>query len=172
MNSIDENELKSSRLTQSSLWVKEVSVAESYGATYFSADDVIEAYYRGKTDALESTKKLILEKLSTNVNKAGADTRRIYEHAKTNIGFHPISAFLRIESWDNFTVLIVIPENEFLSDRILELYDFIAKVEQTVKDEWYNLNVSLCTIGSETEIDYKPLHSDGFMLALSEGINE
>ena len=128
----------------------------------FSSDHVIEAYLKGKKEGLEQAQKLILEKLVENVNNSGNYTTEIHSHFNKK-GFHPVSTFLKIISWDNFKLLITLPENEFISDKIIEIYDFISDYENRVNKELYHLEISLTDI-NESTFDKNCLRSDGFVL--------
>ena len=48
----------------------------------FSSDHVIDAYLKGKDDGLEQQQKLIIEKLVSNINKAGKNTTEILSFLK------------------------------------------------------------------------------------------
>lgn len=128
----------------------------------FSSDHVIEAYLKGKKEGLEQAQKLILDKLVENVNNSGDYTTEILGHFKKK-GFHPVSTFLKIISWDNFKILITLPEKEFISNKIIKIYDFISDYENKVNKELYHLEITLTDINEDT-FDTNCLRSDGFVL--------
>ena len=79
-----------------------------------------------------------------------------------DINLKPASAFLRINSWDDFKVLITLPEKEFLSDNILSAYDFISDFEDKVNEDLYHLEISI-TDRNEC-FDEKCIKSDEYVL--------
>jgi len=83
-----------------------------------SSDHVIDAYLKGKKEGLEQAQKLMLDRLTQNINKSGIYTTELLNFLKKK-KLNPISAFLKINSWDSFKVLLILPEKEFLSDKII-----------------------------------------------------
>lgn len=127
----------------------------------FSSDHVIDAYLKGKNDGLEQQQRLIFEKLVSNISKAGKDTSGILAYFRKK-KFNPIAAYLRINSWDNFSILIILPQEEFLDKRMLSVYDYISNFENNVEEDMYHFQVSICD--TEDHIDENYVHSDGFAL--------
>jgi len=127
----------------------------------FSSDHVIDAYLKGKNDGLEQQQRLIIEKLVSNINKAGKDTTNILSFLKKK-KLNPISAYLRINSWDDFSILVILPQEEFLGKKILIVYDYISELENKVDEDMYHIQVSLCD--SADNIDENYIRSDGFAL--------
>jgi hypothetical protein len=127
----------------------------------FSSDHVIEAYLRGKKEGLEQAQKLILDKLVQNVNNSGKFANAIIAYLKEQ-SLHPSSVFLKINSWDDFKLLITLPEEEFISDVILPAYDFVSEFEDKVNEELYHLEVSMTDVNDS--LDEKCLKSDGYVL--------
>lgn len=127
----------------------------------FSSDHVIDAYLKGKNESLEQQQRLIIEKLISNINKSGKHTSEILTFLKKK-EFNPFSAFLRINSWDDFSILIVLPQEEFLDEKILEIYNFISEFEQKVSEEMYQIQVTICD--TDENIDENYIRSDGFAL--------
>jgi len=133
----------------------------SPGEKLFSSDHVIDAYLKGKNEGLEHAQRLVIEKLIANIDKSGKNTRRILEFLK-QISINPISAFLKINSWDDFSILIILPQSDYLGDKIILAYNFISELEEEVTEEFYHLQVSFCD--TEDTIDSNSIRSDGFVL--------
>lgn len=127
----------------------------------FSSDHVIDAYIKGKNDGLEQAQKLLFEYLRINIDKSGKHTARILEFLREN-NFTPISAYLKINSWDSFTLMLALPENEFIDDKIIKAYDFITDFEEVTKEDLYSLNIIICD--TEGDLDESYIVSDGFFL--------
>lgn len=127
----------------------------------FSSDHVIDAYLKGKNDGLEQHQRLIFEKLVSNIDKAGKDTSEILTYLKKN-KFNPLAAYLRINSWDDFSILIILPEKEFLDKSMLSVYDQISILENKVQEDMYHIQISISD--TEDQIDDNYVRSDGFAL--------
>src|SRR5438094_214896 len=127
----------------------------------YSSDHVIDAYLKGKSEGLEQAQRLILEKLVSNINKSGKHTTEILEYLRKK-KFNPISAYLKINSWDDFSVLIVLPQSEFVDKKIFSVYEFISGLENEVSEDLYHIQVSICD--TEDQIDESYVRSDGFIL--------
>jgi hypothetical protein len=127
----------------------------------FSSDHVIDTYLKGKNDGLEQQQRLIIEKLVSNINKAGKNTSDILSFLRKK-KLNPISAYLRINSWDDFSVLIILPQDEFLDKKMISVYNYISELENKVDEEMYHIQVSFCD--TEDNIDENYVRSDGFAL--------
>lgn len=127
----------------------------------FSSDHVIDAYLKGKNDGLEQQQRLIIEKLISNIGKSGKHTSDILSFLRKK-KLNPVSAYLRINSWDDFSILIVLPQDEFLDKRMLIVYDYISELENKVAEDMYHIQVSVCD--TNNNIDESYIRSDGFAL--------
>lgn len=127
----------------------------------FSSDHVIDAYLKGKNEGLEEAQKLVLEKLVANISKTGKHTTEILSFLKKK-KFNPISAFLKINSWDDFTIMIVMPQNEFLDEKIIPVYDFISEFENKVAEDFYHIRFAICDTADKVDESY--VRSDGYVL--------
>ena len=127
----------------------------------YSSDHVIDAYLKGKNDGLEQQQRLILEKLMSNIQQCGKHTGEILAFFKT-IAFNPVAAYLKIDSWDDFSILIILPQGEFLNEKMLAAYDFISTFEQDIASDMYHVQVIVCD--TEERIDESYVRADGFAL--------
>jgi hypothetical protein len=127
---------------------------------YYTSDEVIDAYLHGKKTGLESLQKVVLNTLSDNINKTGNYTTEIIEYYEKE-GFNPKATFLKILSWDNYKILITIPEKEYLSDKFLQIYEYISKFEEKINNELYRLEISFVETNG---LDINCVQSDGFIL--------
>lgn len=127
----------------------------------FSSDDVVDAYIKGKRSVLEQNKKAIYSQLEGNIIKAGNDTELIAKHLSSK-GISVTDIYLNPESWNQFVIMIVIPESDFLDDKILSIYDFLSDYEIKVSNDMYNLQFNIC--GASGSLDISCVESDGFVL--------
>jgi hypothetical protein len=103
----------------------------------------------------------MFQKLVLNINKTEKNTSTVLNHFR-NKYFNPISAYLRINSFDDFALLILLPQREFIAKEMLGIYDFISAFENKENEEHYHIQISLCDTEEGMEESY--LRSDGFNL--------
>ncbi|MDF3822396.1 hypothetical protein P3G55_21025 [Leptospira sp. 96542] len=143
----------------------EISKADNWEVTEgdksYSGDQVISAYLKGKKDGLEQDQKLRLERLITNVNKSAEYTAKIFENIKSN-RLNATFARLKINSWENFSIIIGIPENEFITENMLDIYNFATNLESELENDLYHLEFSF--VGINEYFNVNSLTSDGYAL--------
>lgn len=125
----------------------------------FTSNHVIDAYFAGHKDGLEQNEKLIMDKLVSNINLSGDFTNELIEKMK-GIGVTPTQAYLKINSWDDFTILMVVTEEDFLNENIFNVYNLITEFESSKKSEFFNISVSL--LDSDGEHNEDCIMSDGY----------
>tara|TARA_R110002124_G_scaffold157576_3_gene324656 strand:- start:447 stop:932 length:486 start_codon:yes stop_codon:yes gene_type:complete len=130
-------------------------------AEYFSADDIIDAYQKGHSEAIGKFKDLIKDKIKTNIKETSNNVISLLEDLK-DYEFYPDNVLLKIDNWDQFYILFIISEEEFLSPNILDIYQMISDYEDKVKNELYNLTISICSKGEGFNL--KKIASDGYIL--------
>jgi hypothetical protein len=130
------------------------------GEEHYSPNQVIAAYEAGKTSAMNSLQRLVQDQFETNKSKAGADTRKLIEKLMER-GFHPISARLKITSWDFLEVLITVPEEEYCAESFDDIYDFVNELERASRSEQYCISFRFCP--TVEGFDENKVKSDGFI---------
>ncbi|EZH75045.1 hypothetical protein ATO12_09975 [Aquimarina atlantica] len=147
-----------SGLGDSQTW--EVSVDKN---SIFTNDDVIDAYLKGKKEGIKETKQIFVDKLNENINKSAVYTDKMLSFLKKR-KLNPISAHLKIKSFNDFVILITLPEDEFISEDFLVSYDFAATIEEEVtNDKYYNL-MFLFSDRADGQFNTSLLVSDGFFM--------
>ncbi|UTA66668.1 hypothetical protein [Emticicia sp. 21SJ11W-3] len=127
---------------------------------FFTSDHVIDAYIQGKKYGLEEKTRLIIKQLSQNINKSAENINAIFGVFKEH-EIRTISGFLRVNDWEDFDILIVVSEEDYLSEKMLDLYNFIGEFEDKVKEDFYKLSVSI--IGVADTFDEGCVSSDGYI---------
>ena len=130
----------------------------------FTSDHMIDAYLSGHRNALDKEKKLIFEKLLTNLKISTDSTNEIKEHLKKN-NMTVVQTFLKIVSWNSFSLLFVVPEEQYLTEKIFEIYQYVEEVEEKLHSDFYNLNISICDVDEEGLNEGK-VKADGYYLRL------
>jgi len=138
----------------------EVSVDRN---SIYTNDDVINAYLKGKDDGMKAGNKLFIDKLNENIEKSADYTTRMISFLKQR-KLSPISAHLKIKAYNDFVILVTLPEDEFISEDFLVSYDFASTIEEEVtKDEYYNV-MFMFSDRDDEGFNKNLLASDGFFL--------
>jgi hypothetical protein len=148
----------------------------------FTGDDianlVIDAYKKGRNDERERVKMDLakqLNKINEIVDKVlGTDVRQLFLqsfqaatseaervyldiHSKYNI---PLEVFLRPDGLYQFSALYLVPEEFFLSDQMMELYELIAQRLNELEERPVSLDFKFMPV---TEyIDKDAIALDGY----------
>ncbi|MEW4922347.1 hypothetical protein [Algibacter sp. 2305UL17-15] len=129
----------------------------------FTNDDVINAYLKGKKEGRVESNQLYIDKLNENINKSATFTQRMLEFMIEH-KLNPISAHLKIKSYDDFIILITLPEKQFISEDFLISYDFAASLEEEIiEDKYYNV-MFMFSDREEEVFNTNLLVSDGFFM--------
>ena len=129
------------------------------------SNQLIDAYLNGKKDGIEQHQKLILKKLEENIEKSGSISLRLMKTLKEN-RFNPIDAFLRVNSWDRFDIMITVSEDEYMNEEFLEMFDVVSNIEKSSREELYGVFISFCSINKF--FDEQNVSSDGYLLKLGK----
>jgi len=130
----------------------------------YSADAVIDAYLRGKSEGLQQHQKVLIQQLEANVKKASAHTSVVVQYIREQ-GLTALSAYLKLSSFDRMSVLITLSEEDFISDVISDVYNYISSVEETVSEEFYTINFTFAIAGKK--FNRGLLESDGYIFQAS-----
>jgi hypothetical protein len=123
-------------------------------------NELIKAYLKGRSDGLEQAQKLVLDKLKDNIDKSGNVAFNLLAVLKKN-GFHPEAAYLKVEDWNRFSVMTLIPDKEWGDEKFLEMIDQSSGMEKDASDEYFNVLIVFCPI--ENNFDEKYAVSDGYL---------
>ena len=131
------------------------------GEEQYSVDQVIAAYLTGLKTGEEKADRAIQKQYSENLTNIGKDTQKIIDklHEK---GFSPISAILKIVTIGEFEVLVILPEEELLREKISEVYSAIGTLIERQSSDAYTFDIVLA--GSNDSFNRKKVSSDGFKL--------
>ena len=131
----------------------------------FTNDDVIDAYLRGKEDGVKEKEQIFIDKLNENLTKSATHTQRMLSFLRKR-KLNPVSAHLKINAYDDFVILITLPEEEFISKDFLVSYDFASTIEEEVQsDKYYNVMFMFADREEDDKVFNKNLLvSDGFYM--------
>jgi hypothetical protein len=128
-------------------------------------NQLIEAYMNGKKEGMEQHQKLIFKKLEENIEKSGFITFELINMLKGR-RFNPIDAYLRVNSWDKFDIMITVSEEDYLKEEFFFLFDVVSNVEKRYKVELFGIFISFCSINKH--FDEQSVSSDGYSLKLEK----
>ena len=135
-------------------WRRSSQIKEDGGG--FSEDQLIDAFLAGKQHAT----KLVREKLQENIQKTGTQTSEVVK-ALLKKKYTPKFITLRIIGYNNFDVLISLPEDQFTSKGFPNVYKITSKIEEASKEE-YRIRYSF--INHSKSFDVDQLFQDGYYL--------
>lgn len=130
------------------------------GEDKFSVNQIIAAYEVGFKSGKDSVNRLVTENFRNNLTNIGKKTESLIEVLRDK-NFSPVSAILKIEDWDKFEVLIILPEEELLKDTISEIYEEIGKL---IKESTSYFKFDFILAGKNKSFNWKKVSSDGFKL--------
>lgn len=110
----------------------------------FSSNDVMDAYFKGKNEGLDFSKKILLNQLSENIDNTISHTSQVVNKLK-ELSLNPINAYLRIHSIQHFEVLVTLPEIDILGENILSFYKYLGGFEKSVETDLYTINYTICS---------------------------
>lgn len=152
------SENKDIRNKTSNYW--EVSVDKK---SIYTNDDIIDAFFKGKEAGVKEKKQIFVDKLNENIDKSARFTESMLTFLRKN-NFNPISAHLKINSFDDFVILVTVPEKEFTSEEFLVSYNFASTIEdQVMDDKYFNLMFMFCD-RDETDFNKNLLITEGFFM--------
>lgn len=104
----------------------------------FSADHVVEAYFKGKRAGKDEANEIVQNELKNRIETVGKQTMSLITYL-TKFKVTPSNVFLRVNSLKSFDVLVIIKEKDFLSDKMIEIYNHIGSMQSEVSCA-YNFN--------------------------------
>ena len=128
---------------------------------YYTYDDLIDAYLKGKEEQKNQTQKVLIEKLERNVKEA----KRIVEKITDEIiskGFKPFKSYLRIKDIFKFDAIFDISLQDFTSDSFEEIYTYSRKIKKEVSNDTFNINFTF--MPHTEDLNEKRIVCDGFIL--------
>ena len=147
---------------------KMISWIPTKKSDFFTSDDLIDAYLYGKRTAFEETKRHAINQLNRNIDKSGEISFNLLR-LLTHENFTPIDAYLRINSLENFDIMVTVPESDMISDVFLSMYDVVSNIEKQNKEDSYGVFISFCPVNNHFE-EFN-VSSDGFVLKLAKNGN-
>lgn len=125
-------------------------------------NEFLTAYLMGKREGIEESKQMLVDKLLENVSNSADITNKMLQHMNQK-GITPLSAHLKINSFNDFVILITVSEDEFLSEIFLSNYEYATELEKEQEGDKY-YNAMFMFSDREDDFDTSLLISEGFFL--------
>lgn len=143
---------------------------ESKGKS-FDSDAVIDAYLMGKEDGfthgMNEVHRATVEMLKSNATKAATLTSTVLDFLKER-KINPVDAYLKVSSWDELSVMVLIKATCFRKPIFKEVYSFVCDLEGASERENLAMDFSFAPYSKSFNISC--LNADGFALRLKQNV--
>lgn len=128
---------------------------------YFTHDQVIEAYIKGKEAQRDQNIKVLIKELENNIKKASNAVERIHEYI-VSLGFKSYTYYVRFNNIISFDVIFSINQEDYLSESFDKVYVFSMNLKRELNNETFNISFSF--MPKSDSLNEKRLTSEGFLL--------
>lgn len=129
---------------------------------FFSADEVIDAYFQGKKNMLTEIKQTVADHFEKNLNVAKDESVLLLD-AIISKGFKCQKILLKSKDLKRFNALFQIDEKDWCADGFDEIYQRSIEVKNKVNNDDFDYSVIFMPSGETT--DNRSLNSDGYILS-------
>lgn len=127
----------------------------------YTGDDLIDAFIRGKKAGRDEQKKVLLERISQNVNKATQLSERLYNIA-IDQKFKLFEIHIKAENISSFTALFLVDNTDFLSDEFRNIYTTARQLKNEAETDTFYISFSFTPKSEQLSEDC--LVADGYFL--------
>lgn len=147
---------------QHSDW-KLIQIEEGMEKKYYSGDDLIDAYLKGKEDQKNSNEQVLAEKLGENLIAAKSLSEKLFSTIHDN-GFKCKVVKLKIKDIYTYISLFIIDEDDFCKDDFLKIYrESIRLKKEYNTSSTFNYTTMFSPDGNDLSED--TISTDGFYLS-------
>ena len=108
---------------------------------HYSADELIDAYFRGRRDQFEEDKKILLESFSENLKRAKQVCEEFFLSLEQNeVGCSFVS--LRAMTISHFDAIFVVPKQKFVALDFDAVYRLAREKKKEVTTNTFNFSLS------------------------------
>lgn len=108
---------------------------------HYSADELIDAYFRGRRDQFEEDKKILLESFSKNLKRAKQVCEEFFlTLEKSDVGCAFVS--LRAMTISHFDAIFVVPKHKFIALDFDTIYRIAREKKKEVTTDTFNFSFS------------------------------
>lgn len=142
----------------------ELQLSDS-GAKLYSCDAIIDAYLQGKNEGLAQGQKVLKKHFETNLKKSASATSVMFQ-LMSDKSVNPIDAYLKPISFDQFDILILISQEDFIKESISDIYNQSYALETSKNEDVFNISFSF--INKSESFNESLLQSDGYLFRYSK----
>lgn len=129
---------------------------------YFTHDELIDAYLKGKEAQKNENKKILIEKLEANLKKAQDIVENLVEEIR-NKGFKIYKSYLRINNIVKFDAIFDISIEDYTSDAFDEIYEKSQEIKKIVNSDTFHLNLTF--MPHNDNLNEQRVVRDGFIFS-------
>jgi hypothetical protein len=108
---------------------------------HYSADELIDAYFRGRRDQFEEDKKILLESFSDSLKRAKKVCEEFFEKLEEN-GIKCSFVSLRAMTISHFDAVFVVPKKKFVALDFDAVYRMAREKKKEVTTNTFNFSFS------------------------------
>ncbi|MBD3330272.1 hypothetical protein GF354_01945 [Candidatus Peregrinibacteria bacterium] len=127
----------------------------------FSADDLIDAYFRGREDEVADREKILMEKLVANLDKAKEISEDFFKYL---IEKKYSCKYLKLRATDvtHFDAIFVIEQKDYIKESFKRVYAKSRKVKENINGDTFCYSFSFMPFSKYISED--EFLSDGYFL--------
>jgi hypothetical protein len=127
----------------------------------FSADALIDAYFKGKRDQVEESKKVLFETFADNLNTAKKACEEFFAMLAQK-GINGDFVSLKTDSITVFNAIFVVPAQKFLTHDFEAVYKMAREKKKELTTPTFNLTLSFMPLTDS--LDEEQMLMDGYIL--------
>ncbi len=129
---------------------------------YYTHDELIDAYLKGKEAQKNENKKILIEKLEANLKQAQGIVENLVEEIRSK-GFKIYKSYLRINNIVKFDAIFDVSLEDYTSDAFNEIYKEGHEIKKTVNSDTFHLN--LIYMPHTENLNEESVVCDGFIFS-------
>ncbi len=130
----------------------------------FTKEDFVAAYELGMKHADVNAQKEYETLRSQRIHQLAHLRDDIANYLKAE-GFHPIKAFLGVDTAQAFDLMLLVPSDDFLAEDFRRVYGYARAMRTKVTEDRYSVNVTFSD--ATPEFDENLVVADGYWYAYS-----
>jgi hypothetical protein len=131
-----------------------------------TADDVIDAYFKGKEDGKEAHFEKLKQDFFLNLKTASSIAEELFEMGQDQ-DLHLQEMHLKVDGFNSFNILYLVDENIYDSPKFREAYILSRVIKNKWKSDRLNINFSFTALSESLSINC--LATDGYFLRYGQG---
>ncbi|MDR2591320.1 MAG: hypothetical protein LBC59_00740 [Chitinispirillales bacterium] len=128
---------------------------------FFSSDELIDAYFKGRRDQVEESKKVLLKIFSDNLKRAQQTCEDFFAALEKN-GVKGFFVSLKAESVTIFDAIFVVPTQKFLTHDFDAVYKMAREKKKELVTTTFNISFSFMPLTDS--LDEEQMLMDGYIL--------